>query len=303
MKSAIENVLSFDVEHWYSATLLRDAVTNPIERIDESVRIVLDLLANRNVMATFFVVGEISRERPDLVARIAADGHEIGSHGHTHRPLFELTREQFTAELDRSTTAIRDATGTTPVGFRAPNFSVTPQTQWAIETLEAMGYRYDSSVFPVRTPMYGVAGVPVRPYLLDSNAPFEERPERDGQLVELPLAVFHPRFRLPVAGGFYARLLPTWLLKRGIRNLNARGLPATIYFHPWEFNPAVTTTAVPTHKRFISFHGKNKLKSKLEALLDSFAFTTADTIAREYADHVDSVINHDTSTLRIEDTQ
>lgn len=287
-KSAVTNVLSFDVEHWYSATLLRDSVTDPVERIDESLRIVLDLLAEQDVTATFFVVGEVALEHPDLVARIANDGHEIGSHGHTHRPLFELTRETFADELDRSTTAIRDATGTSPVGFRAPNFSVTPRTQWAIAALDAAGFSYDSSVFPVRTPMYGVNEAPVRPYPLDPNAPFEDSEEKG--LIELPLSVFHPRFKLPVAGGFYARLLPTWLLKRGIRNLNLRGYPATIYFHPWEFNPAVATTTAPVHKRFISFHGIQKLKKKLETLLDTFEFTTANTIAREYANP--EVITH-----------
>ena len=129
--------------------------------------------------------------------------------------------------------------------------------------------------------MYGVNGAPIRPYPLDPNAPFEER-SKENALVELPLSVFHPRFRLPVAGGFYARLLPTWLLKRGIRNLNARGYPATIYFHPWEFNPAVATTTAPVYKRFVSFYGIPQLKAKLEALLDTFEFTTADAIAREY---------------------
>jgi polysaccharide deacetylase family protein (PEP-CTERM system associated) len=297
--STITNVLSFDVEHWYSATLLRDSVTDPVERIDESVEIVLALLAERDVTATFFVVGEIALERPDLVARITSAGHEIGSHGHTHRPLFELTREQFADELDRSTAAIRDATGTRPVGFRAPNFSVTPRTQWAIAALEAAGFNYDSSVFPVRTPMYGVAGAPARPYLLDSDAPFEERGESEGNgFIELPLAVFHPRYRLPIAGGFYARLLPTWLLKRGIQTLNARGYPATMYFHPWEFNPAVATADVPVHKRFVSFHGSSGLQAKLETLLDTFAFTTADTIAREYANQA---TDPETTTARIGD--
>ncbi|WP_248905682.1 polysaccharide deacetylase family protein [Halocatena marina] len=292
MRSPVENVLSFDLEHWYSATLLRDAVTDPTERIEESVEIVLDLLARRGVKATFFVVGEVARDHPELVAQIAADGHEIGSHGHTHRPLFELTREQFSHEIERSTAAIQDATGTMPVGFRAPNFSVTPRTQWAIAVLEASEYQYDSSVFPVRTPMYGVTGAPVRPYSIDPTAPFEDRPA-DHALVELPLAVFHPRFKLPVAGGFYARLLPTQLLQRGIRTLNARGLPATIYFHPWEFNPAVKTPSVTAHKRFVSFHGINRLKSKLETLLDTFTFTTAASVAREYANEND-LVSYDT---------
>lgn len=280
----VSNVLSFDLEHWYSATLLRDGVSDPVVHIEESVGIVLDLLADRDVTATFFVVGEVARSYPELVARIAAEDHEIGSHGDTHRPLFELSREQFVVELERSTRSIRDATGTTPVGFRAPNFSVTPRTQWAIEVLEAAGYRYDSSVFPVQTPMYGVSGAPIRPYALDPNAPFKDQAKANGTLTELPVAVIHPWLKLPVAGGFYARLLPTWLLKRGIRTLNRRGVPATIYFHPWEFNPAVKTGTVPAHKRFVSFYGIHRLQAKLTALLDAFTFTTASAVAHEHSE-------------------
>ncbi len=280
------NALSFDVEHWYSATLLRDGVCGPEPHIERSVAIVLDTLAAYDVRATFFVVGELAREYPSLVAKIADAGHEVASHGHTHRPLFELDRETFAEELARSARAIHDATGARPVGFRAPNFSVTRRTGWAIGTLAAAGYRYDSSVFPVRTPMYGVSGAPVGPYRPASDAPFEAR-ERGGDLVELPLAVFHPRLRLPVAGGFYARLLPSSILARGIATLNARGLPATVYFHPWEFNPtvarAVNDADVGAHERFVSAHGIRRLQDKLEALLDEFAFDTAASVAREYA--------------------
>ncbi|RJT03283.1 polysaccharide deacetylase family protein [Halococcus sp. IIIV-5B] len=289
MSDAVTNVLSFDVEHWYSATLLRERVMDPATHVEASIERVLAILDRFDVRATFFVVGELARERPDLVARIADAGHEVGSHGHTHRPLFELDRDAFAAELEASAVAIHDATGTWPAGFRAPNFSVTPRTAWAIEALETAGYRYDSSVFPVKTPMYGVADAPVRPYRLDPRAPFTDPDDSaDGRLVELPLAVFHPRLRLPVAGGFYARVLPTWPVKRGIRNLNVRGYPATIYFHPWEFNPAVRFAAahapIPAHARFVSFHGIERLAAKLEALLDEFTFGTAGAVADEYAD-------------------
>ena len=280
------NALSFDLEHWYSATLLRDRVTDPETHIEESVSIVLDTLASHDVRATFFVVGELAREQPALVARIADAGHEVASHGHTHRPLFELDREEFVTELDRSARAIHDATGTAPKGFRAPNFSVTLRTHWAIRLLKAAGYRYDSSVFPVRTPMYGVSGAPIAPYRPASNAPFEGHEGR-GDFVELPLAVFHPRLRLPVAGGFYARLLPSSVLTRGIATLNAREVPATVYFHPWEFNPAVageiTALGASRYERFVSAHGIRRLRGKLETLLDEFEFGTAGDLAREYA--------------------
>lgn len=278
---AVPNVLSFDLEHWYTATLLREEVSDPVDRIEESVEIVLELLRKFDATATFFVVGEVVEEYPDLIRSVADDGHEIASHGHTHTPLFELSPEAFREELELSAAAITDATGDRPDGFRAPNFSVTPRTQWAFDVLRDVEYRYDSSVFPVRTPMYGVSGAPLRPYRVDPRRPFEASDRGDG-LVELPLAVFHPRVRLPTAGGFYARLLPLLILKRGIRNLNRRGLPAMLYFHPWEFNPAVPTDEPPIHKRFISFHGIERTAEKLEALLSTHTFTTCERLVESY---------------------
>jgi len=271
------NALSFDLEHWYSATLLREDVTDPVVHVARSTEIVLELLDRHGVTATFYVVGEIADARPDLVARIAAAGHEIGSHGHTHRPLFELSPEGFREELERSADAIAAATGDRPRGFRAPNFSVTPATAWAFAMLADAGFEYDTSVFPVRTPMYGVRGAPLHPYAVDPDRPFADGgPPRHDALTEVPVAVFHPRARLPIAGGFYARLLPVRVVKRGIRTLNARGIPATLYFHPWEFNPDVRTeirdVPVSASARFVSARGIDTLAAKLECLLDSFAF-------------------------------
>ncbi|WP_330631017.1 polysaccharide deacetylase family protein [Halocatena halophila] len=279
MSSAPTNVLSFDVEHWYSATLVRDSVSDPTDHLTESVESVLSILADYDVQATFFVVGQVAERYPELIARIDRAGHEIGSHGHTHQPLFDLSKASFREEIAASTAAIRTATGTQPIGFRAPNFSVTPKTRWAIEVLNEAGYRYDSSVFPVRTPMYGVNGVPLEPYRLDPARPFEQGTV-NSPLVELPLAVAHPKLRVPIAGGFYARLLPRRLLVAGIRRLNARGIPATLYFHPWEFNPAVTTDEPGLHKRFVSFHGIDGLSATLRTLLETFSFTTAASVAR-----------------------
>lgn len=278
---AVPNVLSFDLEHWYTATLLREEVSDPVDRIEQSVGTVLDLLRRFETRATFFSVGEVVEDYPELIRAIAEKGHEIASHGHTHTPLFELSPVAFREELELSATAIEDAVGVRPDGFRAPNFSVTPRTRWAFDALEDAGYGYDSSVFPVRTPMYGVRGAPVSPYRVDPRRPFEDVNGTEG-LLELPLAVFHPHLRLPTAGGFYARLLPTALLERGIRNLNRRGIPAMLYFHPWEFNPAVRTDEPPIHKRFISFHGIDRTEETLARLLSSFEFTTSERLVEAH---------------------
>lgn len=269
------NVLSFDLEHWHTATLVADAVSNPRDRIRTSTRIVLDVLDDHGTSATFFVVGEVAAEYPDLIGEVRADGHEIASHGHTHTPLSQLDPETFRRELQQSLAAIERATGTVPGGYRAPNFSVTRKTPWAIDILREEGFEYDSSVFPVKTPMYGVSGAPISPYYPAVGAPFEADAGAGGSLLELPLAVFHPRVRLPVAGGFYARMLPYWVIAKGIRSLNARDIPAMIYFHPWEFNPAVPIDDLPMWNRFVSFHGIGGLRSKLERLLETFPFATA----------------------------
>ncbi|WP_224447655.1 polysaccharide deacetylase family protein [Haloprofundus salilacus] len=281
------NILSFDVEHWHSATLLDGTVDSPVDRIETSTQIVLDVLRRYDVRATFFIVGKVAEQYPELVSRIADEGHEIASHGHTHTPLFDLSPDTFERELTMSSDAIQEACGHRPVGFRAPNFSVTRKTEWAFEVLESSDYRYDSSVFPMRTPMYGVSNAPLRPYHVPGNDPFRSyhvpgnapfRPPLSAMpatdLVEYPLAVTDTPARLPVAGGFYARLLPIRLIEWGIRGLNRRGIPATIYFHPWEFNPAVRTPEPSLPKRFVSFHGIEGTAAKLERLLRTFEFGT-----------------------------
>jgi polysaccharide deacetylase family protein (PEP-CTERM system associated) len=301
-ESAVRNVISFDTEHWYSATLLSSEVSDPVDHVHDSVEVTLEILERHDVRATFFIVGKLAQEYPDLVSRIADAGHEIGSHGQTHTPLFDLTPDAFRSELQRSVEHIQAATGQRPIGFRAPNFSITPETRWAFEILEDEGFVYDSSVFPVRTPMYGVAGSPKHPYVAATDAPFApttDRPESaevatpagssqsvdapvavapDDEIVELPPAVFHPRLPVPVAGGFYARLLPTWVVNRGVENLNRAGVPAIIYFHPWELNPDVVRDDIPLHKRFVSFHGIEDTRETLRRLLSSHNFGTARSI-------------------------
>jgi len=279
------NILSFDLEHWHSATLLSPSLDDPADHITESVEIVLDLLRRHDVSATFFVVGRVAEEYPELVDRVRSEGHEIGSHGHTHTPLFELTPAEFETELERASGAIERATGVEPDGFRAPNFSVTRETEWAFDVLESAGFRYDSSVFPVKTPMYGVGDAPTRPYSIPVDDPFRVGPT-DGEfrsLVESPLAAIDSVVRLPIGGGFYGRVLPGRVMKWGIARLNRRGIPANLYFHPWEFNPRIEVESLQPHKRFVSFYGVDRLRSKVDGLLSAFSFNTARTVLEQDA--------------------
>jgi len=293
----VTNAISFDLEHWHSATLLQPEVTNPEDCIKDSVNTVLDLLRRNSVRATFFIVGEVADEYPSLIKTIRDAGHEIASHGHTHTPLFHLTPDRFKEELSRSAEAIERAAGVEPSGFRAPNFSITPRTAWAFRALESSSFRYDSSVFPLKTPMYGVSDAPLRPYYVERDDPFtaSSADRSAGGLVEFPLSTTDTKVRFPIAGGFYARVLPVWLLKRGIRHLNGRDIPANLYFHPWEFNPEVRFEDCPAHKRFVSFHNIEHTEDKLERLFTSFEFGTVAEVLnrRSLLDaHDDSSPNH-----------
>lgn len=280
----VANAIGFDVEHWYTAELLRDAVENPDDHIEQSVRTVLDLLAAHDVRATFFVVGEVARDHPGLVREIRDGGHELASHGHTHTSIWDTTPSEFRAELRDSRTAIEAATGVTPTGFRAPNFSLTEATEWAVPILEASAYRYDSSVFPTWTPMYGVRTDQRRPYVVDADDPFTatDTPPDESGLLEFPLAVTDTTPAVPIAGGFYARALPAAVLARGIRRLNRHRIPANLYFHPWEFNPAVRTTAPAPHERLVSFYGIDGLRSKLARLLSAFRFDSVGAVLERH---------------------
>jgi polysaccharide deacetylase family protein (PEP-CTERM system associated) len=288
------NALSFDVEHWHEAALLQDSVTDPTVRIEDSLARVLRILDRHGVTATFFVVGELAAEFPDLVARIHDGGHELGSHGHVHESVSTFTPRTFRGNLARSADAIEDASGVRPSGFRAPNFSVSESASWVLRELAASDYAYDSSVFPMSTPMYGVAGGPQHPYEVRPDSPLEATPpidldpDADQRLIEVPVAVAGRHLRVPVAGGFYARTLPVSVLEWGIRWLNERGIPATLYFHPWEFNPDVVTSAPRIDKRFISFHGVDALAGKLDRLLETFAFGTVADVLTDQSLPVDS---------------
>ena len=288
------NALSFDVEHWHEAALLQDSVTDPTDRIEDSLGRVLRILDRHGVTATFFVVGELAAKYPDLVARIRDGDHELGSHGHVHESVSTFTPRTFRGNLARSADAIEDASGVRPSGFRAPNFSVSESASWVLRELAASDYAYDSSVFPMSTPMYGVAGGPQHPYEVRPDSPLEATPpidldpDADQRLIEVPVAVAGRHLRVPVAGGFYARTLPVSVLEWGIRWLNERGIPATLYFHPWEFNPDVVTSAPRIDKRFISFHGVDALAGKLDRLLETFAFGTVADVLTDQSLPVDS---------------
>lgn len=266
----MKNALTIDLEYWHSPELIRGFV--PEKRDDLITKMtlpILRLLDEFGVSATFFVLGAVAAKYPELVAEIHNRGHEIASHAYSHRTLHELGRGRFEDEIDRSVRLLREITGKSPIGFRAPSFSIDGATGWAFDVLERHGFKYDSSIFPVKTHLYGVRDAPIGIYRPSAENVAENDPE--GNIIEFPMTAFECAWRVPISGGFYLRFLPFSVLKRMIRTVN-EARPAVIYLHPWEIVPMMPRLKLPLQSRFITYHGIKSTRAKLEGLLASFSF-------------------------------
>ncbi len=265
--------LSIDLESYWHAELLRAKVDRERsnDRVEEAVRPLLEMLAQRGVRATFFTVGEVIEAHPDLIRDIVAAGHELACHTFTHRPLWELDEAAFEDEIVRFNALAAEVTpGVQPRGFRAPTFSLSPATSWALDILARHGYAYDSSVFPMKTPLYGIPDAPLAPYRPAANL-VDEDPA--APLIEWPMTVWRVGpVTVPVCGGFYLRVLPMALILRGLRQA-AKTRPIVIYLHPWELDPGTPRLPLPARDRFITYHNLGApMRRRLEILLDAFSF-------------------------------
>ncbi|HSJ10654.1 MAG TPA: polysaccharide deacetylase family protein [Longimicrobiales bacterium] len=292
MSAAVaRNILSVDLEDWHGLVLRRirgGPLPAPSRHVFRQTDGLLAMLERHGVKCTFFVLGALAEAAPELVARVAAAGHEIGSHGHGHDLVFRLGAAAFREDVKRAKGALEDMTGREVAGYRAPEFSISrPESlPWALEILADLGFRYDSSIFPIRGRRYGLAGFPREPACYEMGAA--------GRLVEFPLATYHAAGRdLPVAGGGYFRLFPLRMLDAAVRSSNAAGLPFVTYFHPYEFDAEPLDVydgdaARGWQERLSGARynarynvGRPGLARKVEALLERHHFTTF----AEYLDH------------------
>jgi len=278
------NALSIDLEDWFHAELVRPHVAHtwPQRRVEWAVAPILQLLDRYEVKATFFVVGDIVEHHPDLVRTLHEAGHEIGCHGWSHRMLWTLEPGLFAEELDRFD---RAAEAVMPlaeiIGYRAPSFSLDERSAWAIDMLLERGYRYDSSIYPVRTPLYGLPGAPDRPYRLDAADLCREAEGTEG-LVEFPMTAWSlVGTAIPISGGTYMRLLPQGLWRGLLNRVNQEGRPFVIYAHPWEMDSGTPRVAkLSPGERMISYFGIDSALQKLEMLLRSFRMAPLRSVLR-----------------------
>jgi len=267
-------MLSFDVEEYFQVASAAAAGIGPDDwdsyppRAAGAVDRLLGLLEDHHSRATFFVLGWVARREPELIRRIARAGHEIASHGMTHAMLGCLDPARFGQELRDSRAILEDLAGQAVTGYRAPTFSITHATAWALDVLAEAGYTYDSSVFPVRHDRYGVPDAPVGPHRAIG-------PGGAGVVEVPPLTLRWLGANLPVGGGGYLRLLPVALVARAIHAARRRGRGAMIYMHPWEIDPDQPVLPMGRLGRWRHRVGLGRAEGKLRRLLREFRFTTA----------------------------
>ena len=260
--------LTVDLEDWFHGLDLPASSWMGLEsRVEAATIRLLGLLAEHDARATFFILGRVAEACPELVGRIRAAGHEIGSHGHGHQFAYRQSPDEFARDLEWSLRAL-DLAGAPPVrAYRAPYFSITRRSLWAFDALAAAGIEIDSSVMPAPNPRYGIPDAPLGPHLIESVA--------GRSILEAPVSCLGAGpLRVPFAGGFYLRLFPRAAVRALIRRTLAAGRPVVLYLHPWELDPEQPRLTLPGRVAATRYHRLGSTASKLVSLLGAFRWTT-----------------------------
>jgi polysaccharide deacetylase family protein (PEP-CTERM system associated) len=273
----VVNALTIDVEDYFHVSVFdglipRSEWGNLESRVCANTERLLDIIGPTR--ATFFVLGWVAERFPELVAKIARAGHEIASHGFAHRLVYDQTPQAFRFDVRRAKQILEDAAGVEVIGYRAPSYSITPQSLWALDILIEEGYRYDASIFPIRHDRYGIPVSPRHPYVVE---------RRGGPIVEAPASTTrYGPFNLPVAGGGYFRILPYAWTRWGIGRLNRlERRPAIFYLHPWEVDPGQPRLRAGLLGRFRHYRNLHETEARLRQLLEDFKFAQLATVLKQ----------------------
>jgi len=269
------HALSFDVEDWFQGFVHRGirGWEQHGSREKQNIDRVLSLLDQFKTKATFFVLGKLAKEQPEIVLSISRAGHEIASHTYSHKPVPEHTPSSFREDLKRSIAILEDITGNSVVGYRAASWSVRSDCLWALEILAEERVLYDSSVFPTSLHSYGISSSPTYPHRLHFTS---------GQsILEFPAQVFSlAGLRVPSAGGFYFRALPFQLSLRALKQSERSAHSGMVYLHPYDLDAQVPRIKVPLAFRVIRYYNLAKTETRFRRLLSSFRFSPIKDLLR-----------------------
>lgn len=272
------NALSIDVESFVESNLESfpvpaDLLTESRQRyeVERNVDAVLEMLQGFGTRATFFFVGTVADRSPRLVRSVTDAGHEVASHSYEHVRVFNQHPNDFRSRMAQTKSRLEQLTGVEVMGFRAPDFSITKASFWALDVLKELGFLYDSSMFPIR--FHDVYGVP------ETDPGIHKLPNG---LVEFPLSTISFRGRrLPFGGGGYFRLYPLWVTRAFMRARNRHGQPCMFYLHPYEAGPEIARVPLPFYRRFRHYHHTAEGEKRLVWILRSFPFGTIRQVLEE----------------------
>lgn len=278
-----QHCLSFDIEEHFQVS----AFESPLRRrhwesfesrVENNTKTILNLLAEKNVKATFFVLGWVAERHPNLIRSIAALGHEIASHGYSHELITAQTPTQFRNDIRKTKAILEDLIGKKVLGYRAPSFSITRDSTWALPILVEEGHMYDSSIFPVLHDRYGLPGAQPVVHALSTGS---------GDIWEIPPSTVKlGGSRFPIAGGGYFRLIPFPVFLYCLKKVVREGLPLVTYLHPWELDPEQPKMKGPILSKVRHYLNLHKTKIRLEKLLDHFPFGPINAVIEPIASAV-----------------
>ncbi len=263
------NYLTIDVEDYFQVAAFEDIIQpeswgSMDFRAGNNTDCLLAILEQQQVKATFFIVGWIAEKCPELVKKIAAAGHEVGCHSYWHRKIYDLSPEEFREDTKRAKDILEDIIGRKILGYRAPSYSITKKSLWALDILEDLGFEYDSSIFPIYHDNYGIPDAPRFEYKL---------PNHDMKEYPISTSLVLGR-KIPVAGGGYFRLFPYWFTKMALKKINVHeNKPFIFYLHPWEVDPGQPRMKnAKMLSRFRHYNNLHKTAERYKMLLRDFNF-------------------------------
>lgn len=273
------NAMTVDVEDYFHVAALSEFINradwDKMElRVEENTARLLDLFAELNVRATFFVLGWVAKRTPRLIRRIHDAGHEVASHGMSHLLVYNQTPAEFTAETKESKAILEDAIGARILGYRASTYSITNKSLWALDVLRESEFLYDSSVFPIRHDLYGIPSA--------SQVPSVMRTPSGAEIIEFPMSTVRILgARIPVSGGGYFRIFPYWLTRWGLRQINVQEKrPFVFYLHPWEIDPGQPRVRASLKSRVRHYTNLYRTEIRLRKLLGEFSFAPVRDVLR-----------------------
>jgi peptidoglycan-N-acetylglucosamine deacetylase len=268
----LKNLLGIDFEEWYHPELIQKniPIKNKTTKLVKGIDKILDWLRKNEIYATFFVVGELLEETPELMDKIIQNDHEIAFHSMYHKNLKLQNKETFTKELS----TFQKLTQKRSIGFRAPTFSLNNSTSWLIEVLEDFNYKYDSSVVPVKTQLYGIPNAEIKPYKISQNN--LQNNNHNGKIIEFPLLTTNFFGKtIPSGGGFYLRALPMKFIQNAIKHNISMNIPSSFYIHSWELTPELMPKLqLPWKDKFITYYNLKNALPKMDKLVKNFEFTS-----------------------------